>query len=137
MHFMITNKLKYLFGLSILLFIAHGIEEISTGFYSVDAWDQFLFATYFSSLSASEAMFITFQIMIWLFFVGVFLLLLSERIRLYILALVGVIYLYELHHPIEAFVAGGYYPGLMTSLPFPVVAFFFWKEWIKNYKTIK
>src|SRR3989344_5164662 len=125
---MISTKLKTIFGLSIPLFIAHGIEEFLTGFYNLDAWDQAIFAP-LASLSVHGAMFLTFQIMFWLLLIISFLLLRGERVQFYLLALLGVIYIFELHHIVKAILAGGYYPGLITSLAFPVVAVFFWKEW--------
>jgi hypothetical protein len=132
---MITSKLKYIFGLSIPLFIAHGIEEYLTGFYNLDQWDEWIFGL-LPFASIHQAMFATFQAMLWLLLIVALLLLTSERMRLYVLALAGFIYLFELHHPIKAILAGGYYPGLMTSLLFPVVAYLFWKEWYQNYKKI-
>lgn len=133
---MITSKLKFLFAISIPLFIAHGIEEILTGFYNLDQWDEWIFGLLPFS-STPQAMFATFQVMIWVLFVVALLMLLNERIRLYTLGLVGVIYLFELHHPIKAIISEGYYPGLVTSLIFPFFAFFFWKEWMINHKKIK
>ncbi|MBY0538837.1 HXXEE domain-containing protein [Patescibacteria group bacterium] len=133
---MISNKLKYIFGLSIPLFIAHGIEEILTGFYNLDQWDEWIFGLLPFS-SNPEAAFITSQVMLWLTFIILYFSLASERTRLYLLALVGVIYIFELHHPIKAVLVGGYYPGLITSLLFPVVAFYFWREWLRNYKEVK
>lgn len=133
---MISFKLKTIFGLSILLFVAHGIEEMMTGFYNIDAWDRALFEP-LAFLSVHGAMFATFQVMLWLLLVVSFVLLLNERMRLYTLSLIGLVYLFELHHPIKAVLAGGYYPGLITSLLFPILAYFFWKEWIRNYQLLK
>jgi hypothetical protein len=132
---MITNRLKTIFGLSIPLFIAHGVEEILTGFYTLDQWDEWIFGL-LAFTSIHEAMFTTFQVMLWLLLITAFLLLLNERMRFYVLGLAGFIYLFELHHIVKAILAGGYYPGLITSLAFPVVAYFFWKEWISVYKNI-
>ncbi len=130
---MITSRLKTIFALSIPLFIAHGIEEILTGFYAVDAWDAYLFQP-FAQLPLHGVMFVTFQLMLWLLLVVFLVLLLGEKWRFRLLAVIGVVYIFELHHPIKALLAGGYYPGLITSLLFPILAFFFWKEWIKNYQ---
>ncbi len=129
---MISQKLKTTFALSIPIFILHGIEEIYTGFFAVDAWDAFLFQP-FAQLSLHGVMFVTFQIMFWLLLVVSFLLLLNERVRFYMLSIIGVVYIFELHHIIKALLAWGYYPGLITSLAFPVVAFFFWKEWARQF----
>lgn len=133
---MISTRLKIIFAFSIPLFIAHGIEEIYTGFYAVDSWDQFLF-TPFESLSMHGVMFVTFQLMFWLLLVISLALLSGERWRFWMLGVIGTVYVLELHHPIKALLAGGYYSGLITSLLFPIFAYFFWKEWLKNYKLIR
>lgn len=126
---MITTRLKTIFALSIPLFIAHGVEEFITGFYNVDAWDQAIFSP-IASLSVHGAMFATFQIMLWLLLIVSLLLLINERTRLYMLGIVGLIYLFELHHVVKAITVGGYYPGLLTAVFFPIFAYFFWKEWL-------
>jgi hypothetical protein len=131
---MISKKLTTIFALSIPLFILHGIEEIATGFYNHGGWDEFLFAHQLTdAFSAYGAEFIIFQVMMLLLLVVAFLLLLGEHVRFYMLALLGVLYVFEFHHVIRAVLAGGYYPGLVTSLIFPFFAYFFWKEWIRLY----
>lgn len=128
---MISSRLKTIFALSIPVFIAHGIEEYFTGFYNLDHWDEWIFGL-LPFTSIHEAMFATFQVMFWLLLIVSLLLLLSEKMRFHMLAFVGVIYIFELHHPIKALLAGGYYPGLITSLAFPIIAFLFWKEWLRT-----
>lgn len=127
---MITPRLKYIFGASIPLFILHGTEELLTGFYNLDQWDEWIFGL-LPFVSIHQAMFATFQFMLWLLLIVAFILLLGERWRFYMLTLLGVTFVFELHHPIKALIAGGYYPGLLTSLLFPVVAFLFWREWLR------
>ena len=127
---MISNKLKIIFGLSIPLFIIHGTEEFVTHFYDIDTHDQAIFGL-LSGLSTHGATFVTFQIMFWLLLVISFLLIFGQRWQLNILAIIGVVYIYELHHVYKAILVGGYYPGLVTSLLFPIFAYFFWKEWIR------
>ncbi len=129
---MITSRLKTIFALSIPVFIAHGIEEMATGFYKLDQWDEWIFGL-LPFTSIHEAMFATFQIMFWLLLVIALILTLGERQRFYTIAFLGLIYVFELHHPIKAILAGGYYPGLITSLAFPILAFFFWREWLSNF----
>ncbi|MEK7063342.1 MAG: HXXEE domain-containing protein [Patescibacteria group bacterium] len=128
---MISPRLKTIFALSIPLFIAHGVEEYLTGFYNLDAWDEWVFGL-LPFTSIHEAMFATFEVMLWLMFVVFLLSLLSERVRFYLLGVAGIIYVFELHHVVKAILVGGYYPGLITSLAFPVIAFFFWKEWLRS-----
>jgi len=124
---MITKKLKIIFGLSIPLFILHGIEEFMTHFYDVDTHNGAIFGS-LSGLSNHGATFVTFQVMFWLLLIISFLLILGEKWRLNVLAIAGLVYIYELHHLYKAVTVGGYYPGLYTALAFPIMAFFFWKS---------
>lgn len=130
---MLTKRLKIIFGLSIPLFILHGIEEFRTGFYEADALSEFIFRP-LERMSEHEVMFITFQIMFWLLLVVAFLMTISERWRLRMMSVLGVVYIVELHHIWTAFALGSYYPGLITALLFPIVGYFFWKELIMIYK---
>lgn len=132
---MISSRLKLIFGLSLPLFALHGLEEYLTGFYRQDAWDAVVFAP-IMSMNAHKAMFATFEIMLVLLLTISFLLLLGERWRIWLLAVLGLIYVFEVHHIVKALQAGGYYPGLITALVFPVVAYFFWREWLKVYQKI-
>lgn len=132
---MISQKLKTIFAFSIPLFIAHGIEEFLTHFYDIDAHDQAVFGI-LSGLSNHGATFVVFQVMLLLLLTTSLLLLLGPKWQFNVLALVGLIYLYELHHIYKAIMIGGYYPGLITSLAFPFLAFFFWKEWFTHRKTL-
>ena len=43
----------------------------------------------------------------------------------------GIIFIYELHHLYKAVLTGGYYPGLITALLFPVIGYFYWRELLK------
>lgn len=127
---MISPRLRWIFGLSIPLFILHGIEEYVTHFYDIDAHDQAIFGI-LSGLSNHGATFVTFQVMLWLLLIISFLLLLGPKWQFNVLALAGLVYLYETHHIYKAIMAGGYYPGLYTAFPFLIVAFFFWREWLR------
>ncbi len=133
---MISNRLKNVFALSVPVFIAHGIEEFLTGFYNLDAWDLAIFAP-IANLSTHAAMFLTFQIMLWLLLIVAFLLLLGERWQLRMLAVLGLVYIFEFHHLVKALLVGGYYPGLITALAFPIIAYFFWQEWFRTLKSHK
>ncbi len=116
--------------------MAHGVEEFMTHFYDTDAHYGAVFGT-LSELSNHGATFVTFQVMLWLLLIISFFLILGENWRFNVLAIVGLVYIYELHHLYKAVVIGGYYPGLYTSLVFPVMTFFFWKEWLQAKKQIK
>lgn len=133
---MITNRLKNLFLLAILFFIVHGLEEIFSGFANTDSHAAFIFGK-LTTLPTMEALFILFQIMIWLLLVIGYLLLLGPKWQLRLLSIPAIIFIYELHHLYKALAVGGYYPGLATAIPLYVIGFFFWNELIKNYKLIK
>lgn len=130
---MITNKLKIIFAVSIPLFILHGIEEFVTHFYDTDSHGQAVFGL-FDSLSNHGATFLVFQIMLWLLLIVALLFILGGEWQFYTFSIIGFVYIYELHHIIKAFSAGSYYPGLYTSLAFPIIALLFWKEWLKAKK---
>ncbi len=129
-----TKKLQKLFLISILLFIAHGFEEILTGFYNIDSHAAFLFGG-LAELPNMQALFLLFQIMFWLTLIISYLLLRGPKWQLRLMFIPGVIFVYELHHLYKAIEVGSYYPGLITALAFPVVGFFFWKELLQSYKT--
>ena len=127
---MISSRLKIIFGLSVPVFIAHGIEEYLMGFY--DMSPDFLFV--FSPLLVMperQALFLLLQIMVWLLLGISFLLVLGGVWTRHVIILLGLLYVYELHHFIDAFRAGGYAPGLITALAFPVFAVLFWREFWK------
>ena len=130
---MISSRLKNIFILSILVFIAHGLEEYFTGLYNVDSHVEFMFG-YFNTLPNLQAIFFLFQIMFWFTLIIFALLISGEKWQLRLMIIPGLVYIYELYHFWKAISVGGYYPGLITALMFPVIAFFFWKELIRNYK---
>ena len=132
---MISQKLKFIFILSIPIFLAHGLEEYFNDFYKVD-WSLQIFSGFLEKMSMPQATFLIFQIMLWLALVVFGLLLINEKWRLSLMVIPGFIYVFELHHIYKALQVGGYYPGLVTSLVFPVIAIFFWREFIRNYKRV-
>ena len=131
-----SNKLKNFFLISIGLFIAHGVEEYFTGFYNLDKWDEWIFGL-LPFVSIHQAMFATFQVMFWLLLIVALLLLTDKKWQFRLLSLLGVIYLFELHHVIKAVLAFSYYPGLITSLGFPILAYFYWKELLATKNTYR
>jgi len=130
---MISTRLKNIVALSIPLFISHGLEEIVTGFYHVDSHSLFVFH-YLNSLPAPQAVFVLFQIMLWLTLLIAYALILGPQWHIRLLTILGIGFIYELHHLYKAFVVGGYYPGIITAIPLYIVGFFFWRELIKNHR---
>lgn len=130
---MITPKLKNLFLLLASLFIAHGLEEILTGFYNIDSQVEFWLGS-LNSLPTPQATFILFQIMIALILIIGYVLLLGPKWQLRMMFVPGIVLIYELHHLYKAIDVGGYYPGIITAIPLYIVGIIFWKELLKNYK---
>jgi len=126
-----SNKLKILFYISIPLFIAHGLEEIFNNFSNID-WSTKLVFGFLSEMSVPQATFIVFQVMIWLAFIIFAFLIASEKWRLRLMFLPGIIFIVELHHPWSVIESWGYYPGAITAIPLLILGFLFWKELIKN-----
>lgn len=122
------KRLRTLLIISIPVFIAHGVEEYLNYFYqNVDFFVNF---SQYIKVSAQTG-FLVFQIIWWtiLFIIG--FLIRQERVSRFLMALVGLVYIYQLEHIIMAIRTGGYYAGLFTSLLFIPIGILFWKELIK------
>ena len=130
---MISQKLKNIFYISVPVFIAHGLEEILNGFYNVD-WSTKIVFGFLNGMSLPQATFVVFQIMLWLALIIFAFLITSEKWRLRLMFLPGIIFIVELHHPWSAITSLGYYPGVITSIPLVIIGFLFWKELLSNFK---
>jgi len=130
---MMSQKLKTLFYISIPLFVAHGLEEIFNGFYNVD-WSTKLVFGFLYEMPVPQATFWVFQIMLWLALIIFALLISSEKWRLRLMFIPGIIFIVELHHLWSAITSWSYYPGLVTSIPVLIIGFLFWKELLNNSK---
>lgn len=128
------RKLRTIFFVSIPVFIAHGIEEYLTGFTEVDAIFTFLFQPVLK-MSVEQGTFVVFQVMAAILLIVSGLLLLGEKWHKRLLILPGILYIFELHHLVEAIIRWEYYPGLITSLVFPILGFLFWKEWYRSLRS--
>ena len=133
LHNMPTNKLVNIFFLSTLLIIAHMLEEWFSGFYNI-----FPFILYLVYLfqTTQRAVFGTFILMSWLLLFVILGFLSGRKWIRIILCIFGIIFIFELHHPIRAIFAGTYYPGAITGAVFPFLGFFFWRELLKNWKKL-
>lgn len=121
-----TKKTKLLFlGLS-LLFVVHGIEEYITGFYNVDKLFQQVF-WFINDMTVPQASFLVFQIFFWLILlvINIFLFFPKSNFMIYFFL---VIIIFELYHPLKSLMSWSYYPGLLTSLIFPVLAYSIYKN---------
>lgn len=122
------TKLHWIFIASIPVFILHGTEEYMMGFFRIDPVFLWVFQPVLR-MPADQASFLIFQIMLWLLLIVSALLLLGKRWQRCLLVIPGIIYILEMHHLIEAIMRQSYYPGSITAIAFPVLAFFFWKEY--------
>ena len=129
---MISQKLKTIFYISIPVFVAHGLEEYFNGFYNVDSSFKFFFH-YFETMTIPQATFLLFQIMLWLAFIVFAFLITSEKWRLRLMILPGIIYFFELHHIWKTLESWSYYPGAITAIAFPIIGFLFWRELLKEF----
>jgi len=128
---MISRKLKILSILSILIILIHWIEEYATKFslYNLNSFAKF-FYQYFDNVSTSEAIFITTQALLWIFLIVAFLLKLPYKLTKWIIYILSLILIFELHHILYSLVLWKYYPGLITGLLFPILCYFYFKELI-------
>lgn len=122
---MIPPRLKTILGLSIPSFIAHGLEEYFTGFYHIDPSIQYIFGGLGFNLAST---FLVFQIVFWLLLILGFILIRKNILPKILSFTGGILILFEFWHIFKVISVGGYYPGLVTALGFPIFAFFFWKE---------
>lgn len=129
---MISNKLKIIFIISIPVFIAHGLEEFLNDFYNID-WSTKLVFGFLNEMSVPQATFLVFQIMLWLALIIFAFLIASDKWRLRLMLLPGIIFLVELHHPWSVITSWDYYPGAISAIPLLILGFLFWKELLKNF----
>ena len=133
---MLSKRIHHLFLISIVLFIAHGLEEYFTGFYEVDNIFKYIFQ-FFETMSIPQATFLLFQIMLWILLIISYLLIFKKDWILFLLTIPALVFIFEISHLVKAVIAGGYYPGSIVAIFFPILGFFYWKELIKLYKTKK
>jgi hypothetical protein len=76
-----------------------------------------------------------FAVFVFWLFVGLAMVLLVLRGGagpLVALGLWGLTFLLELHHVVRALEARGYYPGIVTALPYIAIGPFYWREWARH-----
>lgn len=118
---------KDLFLISLPIFILHGLEEYFTDFFVTDSsW--LLVYRPFQGIFQSGAVFIGFQLIVWL------LLFISYRLvrkgKLVSLLVIGwsIIFVLELQHLIMSVLNQSYYPGTITAVALVVIGGLFWKN---------
>lgn len=129
----ISAKLQSLFLLSIPLFILHGLEEYFTGFYLEDPIFKLVFGPVLS-MGTAQASFLVFQVMIWALLLVSYAVLARSKPLHGLLVFLGLVFIFEFHHLVEAILAGSYYSGVVTGTLLPIVGIFYWKELIRCWK---
>ena len=123
---MLTKKTKILFLALSILFVFHGIEEYITGFYNIDKIFQQVF-WFIGGMTVSQASFLIFQIFFWLLLLVVNILLFFPKSN-FLVYFFLLITIFELHHLLESLINWSYYPGLFTSILFPVLGYLIYKN---------
>ena len=106
---------------------------LQLSFYNVDLGFKSVFG-FLNTMTVPQATFLVFQIMLWFALIVFAFLTASEKWRLRLMVLPGIIYIFELHHIWKALESWSYYPGVITAIAFPIIGFLFWKELLKNFK---
>ncbi len=128
---MVSKRIKFLFLLSIPLFVAHGIEEYMTGFYNFDP-------ILFSHLKThSKELYIVSQIGLVVFALFTYYFLLDKKIGLVISLLWGLLLILELEHFYRALSLHMYTSGFITGLLLVILGIFYWKELITTFRKKK
>jgi len=128
---MLSNKLKHLFLLSLILIYAHGVEEIINNFQYSDS-----FMVYGANLfnTMPEIFYWVSHLISWPSLPILFLLFRKNRLGLFLMTLYGFVFFIELHHPIKGLLIGSYYPGMNTAMVYPIFGIFYWKQIIEDWK---
>jgi len=130
---MISDKLKKIFLISIIVFIAHGIEEFLTEFTKIDFSYRYIM-NLLTPLGFDLAVGWTFQVLLWLLLIVAYLLMINKRsITLALLTIWGLVFIFEFHHIYKTLTIGSYYPGLITALIFVGIGVWFWRELLKEF----
>jgi hypothetical protein len=133
---MASRKLKLLFAISIPIFMAHGLEELWTNFYSIDTHYHALFGA-FDGMPVYKATLLLFNLMTWLWLITSLLLITDPKWQLRLAFLPMVLYVFELHHLLDIAKARGYTPGAITGLAFPILAVLYGRQWLKDIAAAK
>lgn len=133
----VSVKLKHLFLLSLILIYSHGLEEIINGFQFSDS-----FMIYGANMfnTTPEIFYWVSHLIWWILLPILFFLFNKKRLGLLLLTLYGLVFFIELHHPSKGFLAGRYYPGMITALFYPVFGIFYWRQVVqvvKDWKSAK
>lgn len=128
---MISKKLKVLLMISIVIVYFHFFEEVISGFYKND-WIMKDISSLFQNIN--QAQYYASHI-VWILMIGpAALLALGGKWILRILTFYGLVFIFELHHLVDAISTLNYYPGVITNIAFEIVGFLYWKELLRNWR---
>ncbi len=128
---MVSKRFQLILILSIVLNYLHGVECISTKFYEVNP-NFYGMTNYFHSIH--ESVYFVFHVSFWIFILLALFLIKGGKWVFIPLALYGTVFFTEAHHFIKGFMLKHYYPGMITSILFPILGFFYWKELLVEWK---
>lgn len=128
---MVSQKLKNIFLFTLIPIYLHGIEEIVTGFPHTDSFMK-LGGNYLNI--SSEQFYWVFHTVWWVSLPMLYMLFHKKQIALFLFSLFGMFFVIELHHIFKAFYLRSYYPGLLTTLIYPFIGIFYWKELVFNWR---
>lgn len=118
-------SLKLIIAAAIGLFVLHGVEEYATGFPTTDK--SFLWiVNLFQGANHEQSLFIMYQIGLMTVLTVTYAVVFFRIPKLVLLVLLGLILILESSHILVALMINRYYPGLYTSLLFPVLSVLYW-----------
>ena len=114
------------------LVLIHGIEEYYFGL-QYQASEAILTGAsllpLFSHLNTNQAIYIVYIIMQVLLFVAVALFMSgNKKAKKILLMVIGLLFIYQAHHIIETLISFQYNPGLVTSILFVILGYYYWKN---------
>jgi len=129
---MASKKLQQLFLVSLALIYLHGLEEILTGYQYQDSFMIFganLFGT------GPETFYWVSHILFWFALPVLYLAFKNSSFGLVLAGIFGLLFVVEFHHLVKGLVGLGYYPGTITALFYPILGTFFWRQWLKDWRS--
>lgn len=130
---MLSKRFQLILVLSLLLNYLHGFECILTKFYDLQP-NFYFFTEYLHSIH--ESVYFVFHGTFWVFILLAFFLLKGGKWIFIPLALYGSVFFTEFHHFVRGVLMMSYYPGMITSLFFPILGVFYWKEVLQLWKKV-
>ena len=131
---MISEKLRKIFYIALVLIYVHVIEELLTGFQHTDSF-MIIGGNLIGTIPEG---FYWILHTIWLLGVPAIYYFFRKSKNLLPLALLfGLVFFVEFHHLIKGLMRMEYYSGIVTSLAYPVLGFFYWKQIFVDWKERK